>query len=114
MAPTPLPVKYYAPDEQSDDWDQNDQQNGHHNLLPEVFSQYAPPASLGMSVVSILCTVKIPEMGPYGWFPALAYAREEHIRFPRRRAPPSKPGPLRAADQTVGRTGYTVKVTLMA
>jgi hypothetical protein len=29
VAPTPLQVKYYAPDDQSDDWDENDQQNDH-------------------------------------------------------------------------------------
>jgi hypothetical protein len=46
VAPTPLQVKHYAPDGQSDDWDENDQQNGHHNLLPEVFSAYASQTSL--------------------------------------------------------------------
>jgi hypothetical protein len=48
VTPTPLQVKYYAPDDQSDDWDENDQQNDHHYLLPEVFSAYAPQASLGL------------------------------------------------------------------
>ena len=48
MAPTPPPVKYYAPDDQSDDWDENDQPNGHHDLLPEVFSAYASKVSLGL------------------------------------------------------------------
>jgi hypothetical protein len=46
VAPTPLQVKHYAPDGQSDDWDENDQQNDHHNLLPEVFSAYASQTSL--------------------------------------------------------------------
>jgi hypothetical protein len=48
VAPTPLQVKYYAPDDQSDDWDENDQPNGHHDLLPEVFSAYASQANLGL------------------------------------------------------------------
>jgi hypothetical protein len=41
-APTPLQVKYYGPDEQSNEWGENDQKDGHHNLLPEVFSAYGP------------------------------------------------------------------------
>jgi hypothetical protein len=40
--PTPLQVKYYGPDEQSDERGENDQKDGHHNLLPEVFSAYGP------------------------------------------------------------------------
>src|ERR1700749_4788387 len=42
VTPTPLQVKYYAPDEQSNEWGENDQKDGHHNLLPEVFSAYGP------------------------------------------------------------------------
>jgi hypothetical protein len=41
-APMPLQVKYYGPDEQSDEWCENNQKNGHHNLLPEVFPAYGP------------------------------------------------------------------------
>jgi hypothetical protein len=55
VAPT-LQVKNYAPDDQSDNWDENDQQNDHHNLLPEMFSAYASQTSAGMSVTSIICT----------------------------------------------------------
>jgi hypothetical protein len=60
-APTPLQVKYYAPDEQSDDWDENDQQDGHHNLLPEVFSAYVSQASPGDERCIDSLHVKIPE-----------------------------------------------------
>src|SRR5438045_893942 len=53
VAPTPPQVKYYAPDDQSDDWDENDQPNGHHDLLPEVFSVRVSSESGVMSDVSI-------------------------------------------------------------
>jgi len=48
VTPTPLQVKNYAPYDQSDNWDENDQENGHHDLLPEVFSAYASQAGLGL------------------------------------------------------------------
>ncbi|MGC1890167.1 MAG: hypothetical protein WA709_29460, partial [Stellaceae bacterium] len=47
-APTALQVEHGCPDRQHDDWDENDQQNDHHDLFPEVFSAYAPQSALGV------------------------------------------------------------------
>jgi hypothetical protein len=44
VTPTPLVVERGTPDEQSDDGDKDDQQDGHHDLLPEPFSAYAAQA----------------------------------------------------------------------
>jgi hypothetical protein len=63
VAPTPLQVKYYAPDDQSDDWYENDQQNDHHNLLPEVFSAYASKRVCGYErCLDYLHRHEIPEV----------------------------------------------------
>jgi hypothetical protein len=44
VTPTPLVIEHGTPGEQSDDWDEDDQQDQHHDLLPELFSAYASQA----------------------------------------------------------------------
>jgi hypothetical protein len=47
VTPAPLEVEHDTPDEQGDDGDEDDQQDRHHDLLPERLSSYAAQARIG-------------------------------------------------------------------
>jgi hypothetical protein len=46
-SPPPLLGELGCPNTPSDYWDENNQQNDHHDLFPEVFSAYAPSSGPG-------------------------------------------------------------------